>query len=419
VAIALAASCGHPAAAPPPLAPLPRPPGPPPDACVLGSDSAALPATLAVAVPDVARFVQTQVYETLIRIDCTGAAAPALAQSWTSDDGGHRWTFLLRRDARFSDSTPVTAADVFVALSRDSLLGAAVVTIEGIDRVSVRFPDASETVPRVFADPMLAVSRRTASGGWLAGSGVGTGDTSGGVATVTSLPPGRRPTVTVRAATGGDARDLLDHGIDILVSGEPEVLSYAANRGDLTTVPLPWDRAYVLVSARVPAIGDTLRASLARDVVRTDARPARGLYWWSAGPACPSIHGTLVGDSAAHATASASLYYPRDDAAARNLAERLVALGLVGTDVRAIGVSAADFDILFAAGGASYLIPLEHEALDPCRAIQDLETRAPWLSLVEAPARAVAALVETRAHAIVRRGGTAFTIDWDGTLRLR
>ncbi|HKC47959.1 MAG TPA: hypothetical protein VKB63_10190, partial [Gemmatimonadales bacterium] len=126
-----------------------------------------------------------------------------------------------------------------------------------------------------------------------------------------------------------------------------------------------------------------------------------------------------VGDSAAHATASASLYYPRDDAAARNLAERLVALGLVGTDVRAIGVSAADFDILFAGGGASYLIPLEHEALDPCRAIQDLETRAPWLSLVEAPARAVAALVETRAHAIVRRGGTAFTIDWDGTLRLR
>src|SRR5262249_61752484 len=103
-----AAPGGHPAAAPPPLAPLPRPPGPPPDACVLGSDSAALPATLAVAVPDVARFVQTQVYETLIRIDCTGAAAPALAQSWTSDDGGHRWAVLLPRDARLSDSPPVT-----------------------------------------------------------------------------------------------------------------------------------------------------------------------------------------------------------------------------------------------------------------------------------------------------------------------
>jgi len=419
VAIALAASCGHRAAAPPPLAPVPRPAGPPPDACILVSDSAALPSALAVAVTDVARFVQRQVYETLVRIDCTGAAAPALAQSWTSDDGGHRWTFQLRRDARFSDSTPVTAADVFVALSRDSLLGAAVVTIEGIDRVSVRFPDASETVPRVFADPMLAVSRRTTSSGWLAGSGVATGDTGGAVVTVTPVPPRRRPTVTVRAAAGGDARDLLDRGIDILVSGDPEVLSYAANRGDLTAVPLPWDRAYVLVSAQVPAIGDTVRASLARDVVRTDARPARGLYWWAAGPAC-SIHAPAAVDSTVRGTAAANLlYYPRDDAAARNLAERLVALGLVGPGVRAVGVSAADFDILFGVGGAAYLIPLERQALDQCRAIQDLETRAGWLLLVEAPDRQITPLVETRAHAIVRRGGTAFTVDWDGTLRLR
>ena len=395
------------------------PAAPPPDACVLGSDSAALPAALAVAVPDVARFVQRQVYETLARIDCTDAAVPALAQSWTRDDGGRRWTLLLRRDARFSDGTPVTAADVFAALNRDSLLGPAVATIEGIDRVSVRFPDATEALPRVFADPALAVSRRAASSGWLLGSGVATGDTGGAAGTVTPVPPGRRPTVTVRAAVGGDARDLLDGGIDILVSRDPEVLSYAANRGDLTTVPMPWDRAYVLMSAQVPAVSDTVRASLARDVVRTDARPARGLYWWSAGPGC-SLHGTVTPDSTARRTAAANiLYYPRDDAAARNLAERLVAVGLVGAGVRAVGVAAADFDILVGAGGASYLVPLQREALDPCRAVQDLETRAPWLWLVEAPGRQITPLVETRAHAIVRRGGSAFTVDWDGTLRLR
>jgi len=414
-AIALALSCGHPAAAPPPLVPVSQA-ATPSDACLLAPDSIAAPASLGIAVPDVRGFVERQMYETLLRIDCRGASDPQLAQSWTGGDGGRRWTFTLRPGARFSDGVPLTAADVFAALTRDSsLLDRGAATLESVDRVSVRFPAAFAGVPPVFADPALRVSRLDVASGGQLGSGTARVDSSPGVVTLTPLGSGR-PTVTVRSSAGGDARDLLDHGIDILVSGDPEVLSYATGRSDLTTVPLPWDRVYVLLSPLPLTIGDTARAGLARDVVRTDARPARGSYWWMAGPAC------LTGDTVAASPATGSspapvVYYPHDDAAARGLAERLVALGFLGPLGRASGVAAADLDVRFAAGGASYLVPLPHEALAPCHAVADLAARAPWLT--SDPSRHITALVETRRRAIVRRGGSSFTVDWDGTLRLR
>jgi hypothetical protein len=307
---------------------------------------------------------------------------------------------------------------VFAALAHDSsLLGRSAITIEGIDRMSVRFPLTAASVPPVFADPALAVTRRGASSGWLVGSGVATADTAAGAATVTPVVAAGRPIVTVRPGSGGDARDLLDHGIDILVSGDPEVLSYAAGRSDLRTVPLPWDRTYVLLSAIPPSIADTVRASLARDVVRTEARPARGSYWWLAGPACPGGDTAAVTPAMSGTQAAAVLYYPQGDAPARDLAERLVALGLLGPGERAAGVALADFDARFGAGGDSYLVSLPREALAPCGAVRDLVARAPWLS--SDPGRHITALVETRERAIVRRGGGAFTVDWDGTLRLR
>jgi hypothetical protein len=405
-------SCGHPAATPPPLVPVSQP-APASDACLLAPDSIAAPASLGIAVPDVRGFVARQMYETLIRIDCRGAADPQLAQSWTGDDGGRLWTFTLRPGARFSDGVPLTAADVFAALTRDSsLLDRGAATLESVARVSVRFPLAFAGVPPLFADPALRVSRLDVASGGQLGSGTARIDSSSDVMTLTPLVSGR-PTVTVRSSAGGDARDLLDLGIDILVSGDPEVLSYAAGKSDLASVPLPWDRVYVLLSPLPLTIGDTERAGLARDVVRTDARPARGSYWWMAGPACPTAD--IL--AATGASPVPVVYYPQADATARGLAERLVALGLMGPGGRASGVAAADFEARVAAGGASYLVPLPREALAPCHAVADLPARAPWLT--SDPSRHITTLVETRRRAIVRRGGSAFTVDWDGTLRLR
>ncbi len=42
----------------------------------------------------------------------TGEIEPALAESWTADNGGRVWTFTLRRGVRWSDGRPLTVDDV-------------------------------------------------------------------------------------------------------------------------------------------------------------------------------------------------------------------------------------------------------------------------------------------------------------------
>ncbi len=48
----------------------------------------------------------------------TGAVEPELAESWTVSDDGLTWTFNMRKDAVWSDGTPVTAKDVEYSVKR-------------------------------------------------------------------------------------------------------------------------------------------------------------------------------------------------------------------------------------------------------------------------------------------------------------
>ncbi len=54
----------------------------------------------------------------LLRIDREMNVAPDLAQRWEVSEGGRRYIFHLRRDARWSDGTPLTAADFEYAWKR-------------------------------------------------------------------------------------------------------------------------------------------------------------------------------------------------------------------------------------------------------------------------------------------------------------
>jgi oligopeptide transport system substrate-binding protein len=58
-----------------------------------------------------AAFV-SQLYESLTAVDPSLVVRPALAESWTIEDGGKRVTFTLREGLQFSDGTPLTASDV-------------------------------------------------------------------------------------------------------------------------------------------------------------------------------------------------------------------------------------------------------------------------------------------------------------------
>jgi hypothetical protein len=408
-------------------------PAPAPDSCALsGADFTQVPDTLVIGVSgavdpvhapvphsDAEQFVFRQLYETLIRLDCTGQVQRGLADSWSASESGRRWTFTLRADAAFSDGLAVTAADVIASWQSRDRPGplAFEVTAVGERVLAVRFPEGAMTVPLVFADPEWAVTKLVTGRDWPAGTGAYTADTSGGRVIVSPSRGGGRPVLVLRSSGAGDARDLLDAGVDVLVTAEPAALSYAAGRPGITATPLPWDRTYALLGVGVADISAGLRAGLARDAVRIAARPAPAQFWWSAFEACrgapPPHAGPLLPPPS-----RTTLLFAADDRPARDLAERLVALGMSGAaPTRALGLPAADLAAALASGGsAQFVLSLPRGALDPCREVRKLVARAPWLAAAGAR---IEPLVETRRHVVARRGAAAFTVDWDGTVRVR
>ncbi|GGN32108.1 ABC transporter substrate-binding protein [Streptomyces fuscichromogenes] len=112
------------------------------------------------------------VVEGLTRLDANGTAVPALATSWSSEQGGRSWLFTLR-DARFQDGTEVTAEAVAVALTRAAGAEPAPAALSGVrltaaavgaDRVRVATTVADPVLPLRLSNPGLAVFSPTAYG---------------------------------------------------------------------------------------------------------------------------------------------------------------------------------------------------------------------------------------------------------------
>ena len=213
---------------------------------------------------------------------------PALAQSWTTRDGGRSWNFTLRPSASFWDGSDVRPADIVDNLILRPGIRSAHETGERELTVSLDTP--SVAVPRAFADPALAISRVTT--GWPVGTGayrpVSQGaDTlraewghSGGAA------PGWPESLVFRWAAGARARDLLDAGVEAMITGDAAIRQYARARGGYAEVALPWDRTYLLF---VPAAADAPTPSeipgpgfleaIAREAVSGDARAVTKGAW--------------------------------------------------------------------------------------------------------------------------------------------
>ena len=347
-----------------------------------------------VARNDAERLVFRQLYETLVRFDCEGRALPALAESWTSSDGGRRWSFTLRADAQFWDGAPVTARDVVVGR------GGVGYTLNPIDArtVGVWLAKGSDDMPAFLADPALAVTKPAPGGDWP----IGTGRywVTGGTATpeeIRAYSPGG-DTLVFRQASAKDVRDQLDAGVDLLITRDRSIADYAATQSAFSVVDLPWDRVYVLAAAEPP----TARLDGLEQAVRGEARrPQGGGFWWEELRAC----GPAPAGAPTASTGTRRIAYVRGDPAARDLAGRIAALG-GGT---AAGLGQAEFSRSLTGGaGAGYVLALPRTVPEACRAARDL--LPPW------PA-AVAPLVETRARAVVRRGKSRWAVDGDGTLR--
>jgi len=217
----------------------------------------------------------------------------------------------------------------------------------------------------------------------------------------------------------------------VLVADDPLVVSYAQTRAELTALPLPWSRTYLFAIPRFLRIdeqsmrsltGDTasaLRAALARDAVRADARAAEAPYWWNGTEACqPAPAGGLPRNTTEQRPLR--IAYDSRDRVARGLAERLAAL-----EPRAVAVPLPPDEFARALRDGiepAYVIAVPRSPLGACQAMLELAARAPWMHPAGGDAPLPAAprlipLVETRARAIVNRARVSALVDWDGTLR--
>lgn len=403
------------------------------------------------------RFAFSHAYATLVGVDCQGRVYPRLAASWSAEGDGaaRRWTITLGDSARFWSGARVTAADVVAAwratggrAGGDGLAAsaAAAATVRDDRKLVVALPDST---PAVFADPSLAVYRASAGAAIPEGTGgyrllpSGTGPSSLQLQPVSDSGP----LVVVRSVTG--ERDALDAGVDALVTADPAVAAYARGRAGLAVMPLPWGRVYAVFSGR-DAAGDSASelpddtgardgmalAALARDAVsHADARGAEPPFWWDAAHACPSPARADAGRPPA--ARSKRVVFSRDDAVARALAERLVALagmgaragadgGVVrlvpalrhaGERASAVGLAPDDFSTALRAGNElAYVAALPRQPLSPCRERDRLTGTAPRIVGIGG---GPVALIETRELLVVRQDRAGFVVDWGGGLRVR
>lgn len=380
----LAAGCARPS----------QPPSPPVTpqralACVIMPDSAGPTRPIIAAFDDPADARASGLAAsrlTPVRLDCEGRAMPALASRWSADTSGRFWTLDLAGPPppASADQPRWTAAALAATWRADPeaslvLRDAGVVSLLPLDdaRLVVGFAAPARELPPVFAARAL------------------------GVAT------GRPAALIDQTPATGDLRDAIDRGVDLVVSGDPDLLEYAGGRPGLTRIPLPWHRLYVLLlpsggaggGSVLPADTAGFRVALAHNAVRTDARPADRATWADSAVRCAPA-------SARPGPASKAIAYPARDPTARELAERLVALG--GPAAPMVRPLEPDsFATALRRGDAGGFI-VSGPLMAPVPCVQSVG----WPSGAR-----VIPLVETRTHAVVRRGAPQMAIELDGAVR--
>ncbi len=149
----------------------------------------------------VSRVVAVNVFDPLVRADRTGAPYPALAASW-SNPTADAWTFTLRKDARFSDGTPVTASDVVASLERARALGSAVAgNLAGVRQVRADGPGTVTILAGAGSAVLLQTLTAVLVARELPAAEGGRRFVGSGPYTVTRFVPGTR--IEMKAAPGG------------------------------------------------------------------------------------------------------------------------------------------------------------------------------------------------------------------------
>jgi hypothetical protein len=394
------------------------------------------------------RLLFRQLYETLVRADCMGRAIPGLAASWQRDADGRTWLVTLREDAHFSDGSPVAASDVRASWTQDgvdsSLRPEVARLVESVPEagnrtLAIRLRSRRVDMPLSLAHPDLAVARSVAGAAWPLGTRSGL--VAEGRASAITVTRDNRETLRFIVAPG-DPRDLLDRGVDLLLTRNPATLDYAATLPSFQSLPLVWQRIHVLLTPGrprgLPLLSSDQRDALAGDAVRGEARGAPGPFWWQTLSDCevpapsPTADAITALPGQRIPPPAPRIVYDASDGVARDLAERFVGLNRAASpaataflDVilpdrprrtyqRATGLTGDALAVARRSGrDAGYVIALDSHPIDPCRDLPLLVDDARWLD-----PETIVPLVETRLHVIIRRGRTGVATEWDGGLRI-
>lgn len=113
-----------------------------------------------LAISDADRDLSALVHAGLMGLSGSGTLVPVLAESYSMSSDGKTYTFILRKNAKFSDGTPVTANDIVFTVERAQDPGLkspeytnwSGVSVRAIDQHTVRF-----TLPKSYA-PFLGLT---------------------------------------------------------------------------------------------------------------------------------------------------------------------------------------------------------------------------------------------------------------------
>ncbi len=365
------------------------------------------------------RLVFAHLYETLVTVDCEGNVKPGLASAWTCTEDSTLWVFTLRPDARFWDGTRVTSQDVRGAWAANQgcprpgdqtplwtwfNARSKTITLMGADKVAIRLPEPQARFPLLLAHPATAISVRREGWTWPVGSGPVRlrASTPAPMPDLECRPNQHHPqhpvwkSLTFRVMPGTDPRDLISTDIDLAMTRSLDAVHFFREMPGFQSVPLPWNRLYLMVCPPEKNPTGTRkwtdlvqRLNPADDLTRVSARSWDHLVFPAGGRvSCPQISGPVATGSSARRQwdlgasklDESTIAYPRNDPAARELAQRLAALGPNNVRVAPVHPQALNF-ILNWQMAAAVILPTDQHFPTCCLQTATLLGRAAWLQV--------------------------------------
>src|SRR5207245_2537113 len=218
------------------------------------------------------------------------------------------------------------------------------------------------------------------------------------------VPGAGLPALKVTVAPASEARDAVDANADLLLTSDPAALDYGRTRSEYQDAPLGWDQTYVLLAPDGSSLElSALRLETLPQAVHVEARPAQaddGGFWLVDLKRC----GLAAEAPSTHAPPRRRIVYEQADRDARDLAARLVGLAALGRGAVVAGLAPAAFEPAFRSGAeAAYVLRVRRRTVDPCAAARELPA---WV-----PRGSITPLIDTRTHALVRRGLPRLSVD--------